>query len=208
MKKFYDNWWKVDRHWEGHDFKWKWPVVKEHLPPKNSTILDFGCGEGRYIEEFLKVNSYKIVGTDISSYAINKAKKKFPKAKFYVLSGDDKLPLSDNSVDFIFAGDVIEHIFDVPNFMLEMNRVLKKNGKIFISTPYHGFLKNLVIVFVGFDISFDPVAQHIRFFTKKSLGKLLNKYGFSVIKYNQYGRFKPLSMGMYFVAKKVKNNKA
>ena len=67
MKKVYDEWWKGKPLDEGHDFKWKWPVIKEALPKKNSTILDFGCGEGRYIEEFLKINPYKIVGTDISS---------------------------------------------------------------------------------------------------------------------------------------------
>lgn len=207
MKKFYDYWWKEDRHWEGHDFKWKWPKIKEILPPKNSTILDFGCGEGRYIEEFLKVNPYKIIGTDISSYAINRAKKNFPKGKFHVVSGDDRVPLNDKSVDFILAADVIEHIFDTPNFVSEMNRVLKKGGKIFISTPYHGTIKNLIIALIGFEISFNPTAQHIRFFSKKSLTNLLKKYGFTIVDYGQYGRFKPVSMGMYVVAKKTREAK-
>lgn len=203
MKKIYDKWWSEGAQAEGHDFKWKWPVIRTTLPPKNSTILDFGCGEGRYIEEFLKINPYKIIGTDISSYAINRAKKKFPKARFYAVSGDDKLPVTSNTVDFILAADVIEHIFDVSNFLLEMNKSLKKGGKIFISTPYHGLIKNLIIALVGFDIAFNPTHQHIRFFTKKSLSKLLENHGFKVLSYGQYGRFKPVSMGMYFIAKKV-----
>jgi len=207
MKDFYDYWWKEDKHWEGHDFKWKWPHLKKVLPTKNSTILDFGCGEGRYIEEFLKINPYKIIGADISSFAINKAKKRFPKGKFFVISGDDQLPIKEGSVDFIFAGDVIEHIFDTPNFTSEMNRVLKKGGKIFISTPYHGLIKNIIIALIGFDISFDPTAQHIRFFSKKSLTKLLNSSGFTVEEYGNYGRFRPVSRGMFFVSKKIKNVK-
>lgn len=205
MKKFHDKWWKEGALHEGHDFKWKWPVIKNALPIKNSTILDYGCGDGRYIEEFLNVNSYRIIGADISAYAIKQAKKKFPKARFYVTGGDnEKLPINSSSVDFILAADVIEHIFEVESFLVEMNRTLKKGGKIFISTPYHGRIKNIFIALFGFDTSFNPTWAHIRFFTKNSLSKLLKKHGFKIIEYNQYGRFKPLSMGMYFIAKKVK----
>jgi len=206
MKKFHDKWWKEGALHEGHDFKWKWPVIKRSLPSKNSTILDFGCGEGRYIEEFLKVNPYKIIGADISAYAIKNAKKKFPKGRFYIISGDDgeKLPFKTAKADFILAADVIEHIFDVTNFLKEMNRTLKKGGKIFISTPYYGTIKNVLLALFGFDIAFNPTWAHIRFFTKRSLSKLLEKNGFEILDYGQYGRFKPLSMGMYFVAKKIK----
>lgn len=206
MKKFHDKWWKGGAVHEGYDFKWKWPVIKNALPSKNSTILDFGCGDGRYIGEFLKVNSYKIIGADISAYAINKAKKKFPKACFHIISGDDneKLPFNTSSVDFILAADVIEHIFDVTNFLIEMHRALKKGGKIFISTPYHGTIKNLVIALIGFDTAFNPTYAHIRFFTKKSLTSLLEKNGFNILEYGQYGRFKPVSRGMYFIATKIK----
>jgi len=206
MKKFHDKWWKEGALHEGHDFQWKWPIIKRTLPAKNKTILDFGCGEGRYIEEILKVNPYKIIGADISEYAIKKAKKKFPNGRFYVTSGDDgeKLPFATNSADFILAADVIEHIFDVVNFVSEMNRTLKKGGRIFISTPYHGTIKNLVIALVGFDTAFNPTWAHIRFFTKKSLTKLLEENGFKILEYGQYGRFKPFSMGMYFIAKKIK----
>lgn len=204
MKKFYDKWWKEGAIHEGHDFKWKWPVIKQSLPPKNSTILDFGCGDGRYIEEFIKINPYKIIGVDISEYAINKAKKKFPQARFYVISGDDIMPLNASSIDFILAADVIEHIFDVTNFLTEMHRALKKGGKIFISTPYYGTIKNLVIALIGFDTAFNPTYAHIRFFTKKSLTSLLKKNGFNILEYGQYGRFKPVSRGMYFIATKIK----
>jgi len=210
MKKFHDKWWIEGALHEGHDFKWKWPVIKRALPIKNSTILDYGCGDGRYLEEFLNVNPYKIIGADISPYAINQAKKKFPKGRFFVTEGKDneKLPINAGSVDFILAADVIEHIFEVTNFLTEMNRVLKKGGKIFISTPYHGTIKNIIIALIGFDTAFNPTYAHIRFFTKNSLSKLLQANGFKVTEYGQYGRFKPVSMGMYFIAKKVKNSKS
>lgn len=206
-KNIHDLWWKEGALAEGHDFKWKWPKIKPELPKANSVILDFGCGDGRYVNEFLKVNDYKIIGTDISPHAINQAKRKFPKVKFFVTPEDQKLTIKNESIDFTLAADVIEHIFDVSNFLCEMNRCLKKGGKIFISTPYHGTIKNLVIALVGFEVSFNPLSQHIRYFTKKSLSDLLKSHGFSVLSYGEYGRFKPLSRGMYIVAKKVKKAK-
>lgn len=202
MKKFYDKWWKDGAIGVSDDFKWKWPRIKSALPPNNATILDFGCGDGRYIKEVLSMHPYKIIGVDISEFALKKSRKRFPGARFYHLSGDDKLPVNTSSVDFVIAGDVIEHIFDVPNFLKEMNRILKKNGKIFISTPYHGMIKNIVLSIIGFDIVFDPTSPHIRFFTRKSLSRLLSKHGFVILEYGQYGRFPPVSKGMYMLAQK------
>jgi len=202
MKKFYDAWWKNGAIGVSDDFKWKWPKIRQALPSKNATMLDFGVGDGRYINEVLSIRPYKIIGIDISEYALAKSRKKFPKARFYHLSGDDKLPVKDKSVDFVIAGDVIEHIFDVPNFLTEMNRILKKNGTLFISTPYHGMIKNIVLSIIGFDIVFDPTSPHIRFFTKNSLIRLLKQHKFAIPEYGQYGRFPPVSKGMYVLAQK------
>ncbi len=206
-KNVHDLWWKEGALAEGHDFKWKWPKIKPELPKKNSVILDFGCGDGRYINEFIKINNYKIIGTDISPYAISLAKRKFPKVKFFVALEDQKLPIKNGTIDFILAADVIEHIFDVSIFLNEMNRCMKIGGKIFISTPYFGMIKNIVIALMGFEIVFNPLSQHIRYFTKRSLSDLLKNHGFSVVSYGEYGRFKPLSRGMYIVAKKIKKAK-
>jgi len=202
MQQFYNKWWEEGAIDEGYDFKWKWPIIKRVMPYKGK-VLDFGCGTGRYIEELLKLNPYKIVGIDISDSAIKIAKKRFPNPEFYAVGGDEKLPLKSANVDFVLAADVIEHIFDVTNFICEMKRVMKKGGRIFISTPYHGMIKNIVVSLIGFDKVFDPTAAHIRFFTKNNLSKLLTENGFRIIEYGQYGRFKPLSRGMYFLSEKL-----
>ena len=72
MKKFYDAWWKNGAIGVSDDFKWKWPKIRQALPSKNATILDFGCGDGRYINEVLSIRPYKIIGIDISEYALKK----------------------------------------------------------------------------------------------------------------------------------------
>ncbi len=204
MKKFYDQWWKDGAIGVSNDFKWKWPNIKRTLPKKNSTILDFGCGDGRYIQAISDVGTYKMIGADISEYALKKAKKRFPDVTFYRISGDEKIPVKSNSVDYVIAGDVIEHIFDARIFLTQMNRILKNGGKIFISTPYHGLIKHIVIALIGFDIVYEPTTPHIRFFTKKSLIKMVESHGFRVLEYNQYGRIRPLSHGMFVIAEKIK----
>lgn len=204
MIKFYNDFWQKNK--EGHffDFSFKWPLVKELVTKKKKlTILDYGCGTGIFIGELLMVNpNLEIFGIDISDYAINVARKKFKNAQFFVQTEEKKLPFANNSVDLILAMDVIEHVFDVKTLLHEFHRILSPGGKIFISTPYHGFIKNLFIIFLGFDVAFDPTAAHIRFFSKKSLLSLLNQEEFMVLKFGFYGRFYPLSRAMYVVAKK------
>ncbi len=206
MRKFYDHWWQAGAVGVSHDFRWKWPAIKRTLPVHGSTVVDFGCGDGRYISAILKTGPYRIIGVDISPYALKTAKRRFPDARFLAHSGDDRLDIATQSVDYVVAGDVIEHIFDVRNFLSEMRRILKKDGTLFISTPYHGLIKNIVIALIGFDTVFDPTTPHIRFFTKRSLTGMLSEYGFRIREYGQYGRFRPLSQGMYVIASRANSS--
>lgn len=165
-------------------------------------ILDFGCGAGFISNEFKK-NGFNVVGVDISQNAISEAKRRFPGVNFNVISIDDKLPFEDNIFDAIYCAEVIEHIYNIEFLMQEFKRILKKDGMLFVSTPYHGFLKNLLITLFSFDKHFDVVGPHIRFFTKKSLSNLLKKYGFQIEEIKLLGRFWPIWMSMIFIVKKI-----
>lgn len=209
MLKFYNQLWEQNKKGEFYDFSIKWSLTKELvIKKKNLTILDYGCGVGRYIWEIIKINpKSKIFGLDISSTAIKIAKKKLPGVFFSVQNDDKKFPIKNESVDLILAMDVLEHIFDVQKIIHEFNRVLKPGGQIFITTPYYGLIKNLIIVFFGFDTVFDPTGGHIRFFSKKSLLSLLAKNGIEVSKLGYYGRFYPIPRAMYILARKIEGPK-
>ena len=135
--------------------------------------------------------------------ALKSAAAILPDCKFYKIEDGENLPLENNSIDFVFSSEVIEHIYDIENAFLEISRILKPGGKLLLTTPYHGLIKNLLIVLFAFDKHFNPAGSHIRFFSKKSLFGLLNKFGFSVIKYGYYGRFYPVSHSIYVLAKKI-----
>lgn len=202
MKIFYERYW--DERREMGDEKIKWKAVKSSIPMgKNIRFLDFGCGKGFLLSKILEVNPQLLVtGADVSKTAIAYAKKAIPSGNFFVLKEGDKLPFKSNSFDFILAADVLEHIYDTELILSEIARILKPGKRIFISVPYHGMLKNIIVTLLGFDSYFDPKQPHIRFYTKKNLFKAVEDVGLKVIKNGYYGRVYPVSHGIYVVCEK------
>lgn len=204
MSDFYEQYWLGKKGDELGDFKYKWPIIKKiFLELKNGRILDFGCGAGRLLQGIVKSfpnNQY--VGADISMEGLKRAKKCLPNVEFVKIEDGKKLPFPKNEFDVIIAADVIEHVYDIPVLLSEWNRILKPNGEIVITTPYFGFIKNIIVSVLGFEKVFDPIGPHIRFFTDNSLKKTLEKYDFSVTKTIHFGRFYPLFKGVLMVLKK------
>jgi len=80
---------------------------------------------------------------------------------------------------------------------------LKPGGILFLTTPYHGLIKNLIVVAAAFERHFDPTGPHIRFFTANSLCRLLVSCGFAIRQISYLGRFWPVWMNMAVCARKV-----
>jgi 2-polyprenyl-3-methyl-5-hydroxy-6-metoxy-1,4-benzoquinol methylase len=204
MINFYDRYWKERPLEELNDFKYKWPVISKVIPENQKiTIFDYGCGSGKIFRELQKMNpKATLIGADISQLAIKRITKQFPKNKFHLISDGQVLPIKSSSVDFITALDVIEHAVHTELLLSEFHRILSPKGKLLISTPYHGLIKNLVICVVDFEIVFNPYGPHIRFFTKKSLLEGTEKSKFKMLKFGYYGRSYPLWRGMYTLLEK------
>ncbi|MDP3988039.1 MAG: class I SAM-dependent methyltransferase [Candidatus Levybacteria bacterium] len=202
MKKFYERYWKNQKTLS--DFYYKLPVVKKFIPKeKGVRVLDFGCGKGAVLAEILKINpNLKITGADTSEEALKTIKKRFKKYKFYKVQDGEKLPFERNTFDFILALDVLEHIYDTQNAFSELSRILKPDGKILITVPYYGLIKNLIIALFFFDYIFEPYSPHIRFFTKKTLLTCLSRVKLKPLQTGCFGRFYPVSNGMYVLAEK------
>jgi len=205
MSDFYNKFWIDQQTHEMADFPYKWPVISKLIPKTpNLTILDYGTGSGIVMAEMKKINpKSKYIGMDVSKSGLKMAKKRHKTSKFYEVKDGGRLPLKDKSVDFILAADVIEHAFYTEKLLSELSRVLKPGGKILLSTPYHGLIKNLIIVIVGFEKVFNPTEAHIRFFTKKSLFPMMEKVNLKIEKYGYFGRFYPISNGIYVLATKI-----
>jgi len=103
--------------------------------PQNSFILEVGCGEG-YGTNLLSQNVAKIIGLDVDKNTIAYASKKYESENcvFRVYDGV-KIPFEDNTFDAVISFQVIEHIQDDINYILEIYRVLKRDGFFFLTTP-------------------------------------------------------------------------
>ena len=140
-------------------------------------ILDVGCGSGLNSKK-LSFYDHKIIGIDISSEAIKKYKKK--NFKGYVADVTKGLPFRKNTFDAILCSEVIEHVVDTNVFLNELNRVLKKNGKLFLSTPNSSFWVYRLFAFFGKTLSEVQHPGHVRFFSKRSLKNSINASKFKI----------------------------
>ena len=174
------------------------------LAPKARTVLDLGCGNGR-ASRLLAGAGKKVVGIDISCVALKKAATAgAPGAIPYVMgSCEAPLPLRSESIDAVYCAEVIEHLVDPRATIAECRRVLRAGGTLFLSVPYHGWFKNILISALAFERHFDPVGPHVRFFTPHSLASLMRLHEFSVERTICLGRFWPLWMNMILVARKT-----
>ena len=74
-----------------------------------------------------------------------------PKSHSYLSADSLRLPFRDGSFDFIIASGLIEYISDMQNALVELNRVLRPNGRIIITVPtprffYTNFMKILSLL--------------------------------------------------------------
>ncbi len=107
--------------------------------------------------------------------------------------------------DLIISMEVIEHLYSPETYLRNVYNWLNDSGYLILTTPYHGYLKNVLIaLFNKFDKHTNPLWEggHIKFFSKKTLYDLLNKTGFKPGKFYGTGRLPYLWKSMVLVAQK------
>ena len=177
-----------------HTQHYIWQPIISLIEP-TSVILDLGCGNGAFANHLIS-KGFNAFGTDASEKGIFQANSVNPK-KFFLqdLSSDD-LPIELTEINFktIVSTEVIEHLYDPRTFIGFAKKILVKNGggEIILSTPYHGYLKNLVIAIMGkWDSHANPLwdGGQIKLWSKKTLTALLQEQGFNVTHFIGCGRF-------------------
>lgn len=148
-----------------------------------SRVLEVGCGAGSFIRA-LKTQRPELncFGTDISREAISRAQSQDNSVVYNVCS-DNSLPYEDGFFDGIFLIDVLEHVSWPENLLLEINRVLKTGGTLFIFVPCEGdFLSfwNLLNIF-GLKQNVTKIfAGHVNNFSRSDISRLMNVSGFLI----------------------------
>ena len=128
---------------------------------------------------------------------------KHPGISFVAGNCEREIPFQDSFFDVVWAGEVIEHVGHTDVFINEINRVLKVGGHLILTTPMHNRLKNLYVVLFKFEKHFNPEFPHYRFYSKKSLSKVLEKRGLEIIEVDYLGRVPAVANVIFVVAVKV-----
>lgn len=119
----------------------------KHLMPwlpnkENLTVLDLGSGTG-FFTDLLSTSYERVIGLDISTNMLRFAKENRNKAITWVEADAHKLPLQNESVDFIYSNLVIQWFDPLETAISEMLRVLKPGGLIIFTTLVDGTLHEL-----------------------------------------------------------------
>jgi 2-polyprenyl-3-methyl-5-hydroxy-6-metoxy-1,4-benzoquinol methylase len=139
---------------------------------KNRRVLEIGCSIGA-AADILYERGFRVIATDISSYAVKNAKKLLPHIKFEVLD-IDATPKYKDTFDLIYSFEVIEHLENPLRCLKNMYAMLDKGGSVICSTPYP-------YPYVFFD------KTHISVKYPDEWIKLFREAGFKNVQYKQVG---------------------
>jgi ubiquinone/menaquinone biosynthesis C-methylase UbiE len=145
--------------------------------PEAEHALDLGCGDGRLTA---KLRAGAITAADVSAVALRRSEGRLSGAEIALVEPDAPLPFVDGEFELVLVAETIEHVRDVQLFLSEVRRVLRPGGGLAITTPAHSRWTALRLALAGFETGFDPLSPHLRFFTRRSLARLLEAMGFDV----------------------------
>ena len=156
--------------------------ASERAPRAPGRVLDVGCGEARFTAELVHAG-FSVVGVDVAQEPLRRARARHPELDLRAVALEGPWPLADASFDVVWAGETIEHVADTAGWLSEVRRVLRPRGSLLLSTPAHGRLALLGLALSqrAFDAHFDPRADHLRFYTPRTLRRLLEDFAFEDI---------------------------
>ena len=139
--------------------------ISKYAPELKGDLLDFGCGSKPY-KSLFTVNSY--TGVDIENPGHSHDNEQID---FYY--DGSKLPFEDNRFDAVFTTEVFEHVFNLPDILPDINRVMKPGGYILITCP--------------FAICEHEQPTDFARYSSFGLTSLLQKNGFEIVQFEKLG---------------------
>lgn len=186
------------------------PIMERYLTIEQAhsssilNIFDMGCGNGAAAKRVHDMG-YAISGVDPSVDGIRQAQYSFPNLDIQLGSAYDDLQGKFGRFDVVYSFEVVEHVYDPQFYATTLYSITKPGGIALVSTPYHGYLKNLLLAATGkLDDHFTALWPHghIKFWSIKTLSILLEDAGFNIIGSHRVGRIPTIAKSMLLVARK------
>lgn len=146
-------------------------------------MLSIGCADGEFESQFVS-DGVEVFGIDGVPRAIESAVAKGIRGTSADFSS--QLPYHTHVFDVVFAGEVIEHVLDVPDFLNEILRVLRPDGELVLTTPNLARLADRLRFLFGrspkhVSPTHPYLKYHIHPFTLSSLRMALTEAGFHIV---------------------------
>jgi len=107
----------------------------EFVPSHGRAHLDFGCGDGAFLNSLASKHIRRLVGVDISHSAVARANEKSPRSEIFRIPNAVPLAFEDGIFSSITLLDVIEHIHEQESLLEELCRVLGDAGTLVVTVP-------------------------------------------------------------------------
>jgi len=180
-------------------------VLSDNFDAADKTsVFDLGCGTGG-AAALLSNDGYAVAGVDPSEDGIAKAKIAYPDLPLELGSAYEDLASQYGTFDAVISLEVVEHVYDPKSFSSTMFDLVKPGGIAVVSTPFHGYWKNLALALTGrMDNHFMPLKDHghIKFWSPDTLQTLLLDTGFQSVEFQYVGRISILAKSMIAIAQK------
>ena len=172
-----------DRAEIARTFERRWRQLAPWVGGTPPRLLDVGCATGIFLE-VARAAGCPGEGLDLSEYALALAREKGFAARRGTL---EEAAFPAESFDVISMWDLIEHVTDPAALLAECRRVLRPGGVLAISTPDAGSL--LARVLGSRWLGFRSIDEHLYFFSRRTLGQMLERAGFEVRAVHAVGKY-------------------
>jgi len=152
----------------------------------------------------LSALGFEARGVDVSPDCIAQVHLNYPHVKAEVDSAYEDLSAKYGRFPLVLSLDVIEHCFDPGAFARTFRNLIEPGGIGFLSTPFHGYWKNLAMAVTGTMQEYymsQVLGGHIKFFSEETFRHLLEGAGFKSIVLSRMGRIRPLAKSLVAIVK-------
>lgn len=179
--------------------------IRARLDGRSARVFDLGCGNGS-VASNLAAEGWEVSGVDPSSEGIAEANRAFPDLRLVQGSAYDDLATTYGRFPVVISLEVVEHVYAPRDFARTLFDLVEPGGGAIVSTPYHGYLKNLALAVTGkMDAHFTALWDHghIKFWSMSTLTTLLTEAGFENVRFHRVGRVPAIAKSMIAIAHKA-----
>lgn len=151
---------------------------------EGSTILDIGCSSGNFGEIIIKEKKCTVDGIEIDDDDFNEAKKKLRNVYKLDIETDD-LSVIKSKYDYVYFGDVIEHLKDPITSLKRVKKLLENDGQIIFSIPNMAHLSVRLMLLQG-KLEYGETGlldkTHLHLYTHDEIQRVFKVAGYQITK--------------------------